>query len=951
MRPNLLIILLLVNIAGAQPYVVSTFAGGSPPPTPNAATAFSLGIPARVALDPAGNFYFGADNMILKVDRNGSLTVVAGAARPGCAGDGGPAVNAQVKQPEGIAFDIHGNLYFADSLCNVIRRIDLTGNIKTFAGTGFAGVSGDGGPATSAGLNTPVGIAFDTADNLYIADSGNRLVRRVLAGDGSIATFAGTGLLGASTDGVPATKSVLTTPVDVAFDSDGNLYIADMNGEVVRMVNPQGIINTFAGTGVFGTASDSPVPTRSAFEYPSGLAWDIRARDLLISDSYSVRVVSQNGIQTIAGGGGPTAPGLVSGQQALGSAFTSEGIAVDPSSNILIPTHDSRVWRISPAGIATAVAGNGYSAYTGDGGPAKTAQFRPDCVAVDRAQNVYIADQIANVVRKVSAAGTITTVAGTGQAGNSGDGGAAIKAQITPSCVSLDSAGNLFIPDALHSVVRKVSASDGSIATVAGNGSFGIAGDEGPAVQAQLESPVTAVADVRGNLYIGDAGSCTIRRVTPDGLISTIAGHLTQAPPSQRLSTACSSFVSGDGVAATSAALNLPVSVAVDTQNNIWFVDQAVPNPAAPIAGPTPEYIRKITPDGAIHMIAGQGANLADSIPAASSLLPVQATTRLVVDSSGNVYFNDLYRVRKIDTKGTITTVAGDGKPGYTGDGGAAPQAEFWGLSGLAMDTSGDLYIADGGAGAIRLLQPGTAAPPGPSISSVTNAASNQPGAVAPGEIVTIYGSGLGPAVTPPVSAAPNDAGVYPTALSNASVLFNGVPAPMIYVSATQAAAVVPYAVSGASVQVAVQYQGTIGPAVSVPVTPAAPALFTFGAGTGQAAVINQDGSLNGVAHPAPPGSVIVLFATGEGNTAPAGMDGSITGSTPPAPVLPVTVTIGGVSAKVLYAGEAPQEIAGVMQLNVVVPAGITQADAVPVLVQVGNSVSPAGVTIAVGGN
>ena len=201
------------------------------------------------------------------------------------------------------------------------------------------------------------------------------------------------------------------------------------------------------------------------------------------------------------------------------------------------------------------------------------------------------------------------------------------------------------------------------------------------------------------------------------------------------------------------------------------------------------------------------------------------------------------------------------------------------------------------------------------------------------------------------MTAAPNDAGVYPTTLSGASVLFNGVPAPMIYASATQAAAVVPYEVSGASVQVAVQYQSTIGPAVSVPVTSAAPAVFTFGAGTGQAAVINQDGSLNGAAHPAPPGSVIVLFATGEGATAPAGMDGTITGSTPPAPVLPVTVTIGGVTAKVLYAGEAPQEIAGVMQLNVVVPAGVTPADAVPVLVQVGNSVSPAGVNIAVGGN
>lgn len=950
MRPSLLIILPLVITAGAQPYVISTIAGGSPPPTPNAATAVSTGIPGRIAMDTAGNIYFGGGSMIFKLDPSGMLTVAAGTSRPGCTGDGGQAVSAQLKKAEGIAFDTRGNLYFADSLCNAVRRIDPAGNIKTVAGSGPAGASGDGGPATSARLSAPIGIAFDAAGNLYIADSGNHVVRRVTAADGSIGTFAGTGGTGAGADNVAATQSSLATPVDVAFDADGNLYIADRDNELVRMVNPKGVISTLAGTGVFGAGSDSPDPTRSAFEFPSGLAWDPRSRSLFITDSYSVRVVSQNGIRTVAGGGGVSAPVLAEGQQALGTSMTSDGIALDATGNLFVATRDARIWQISPTGVAKAVAGNGFSAYTGDGGPALAAQFRPSCVAADRAQNVYVADQAANVVRRISATGTITTVAGSGKAGNNGDGGPATKAQITPSCVSVDKTGNLYIPDAVHSVVRKVSAADGTITRVAGNGSFGIAGDDGPAAQAQLESPVTTAADFSGNLFIGDAASCTIRQVTPDGLIHTIAGRLTQ--PKQKISTACFSFISGDGIAATSAGLNAPVSLFVDAQNNIWFVDQGIPNPDSPIAGPTPAYIRKITPDGAIHMVAGQGSNAGDNIPAASAGLPAQTTTSLVADAAGNVYFNDANRVRKIDTKGVLTTVAGDGKPGYSGDGGAALQAEFWGISDVAADTSGNLYVADAGAGAIRLLRPGTPPPPsGPVISSVTNAASNQPGAVAPGEIVTVYGSGLGPAGAVPITSAPGADGVYPTALSGTSVLFNGTPAPMIYTSATQAAAVVPYEVSVGSVQVSVRYQGVAGQAIAVPVAAAAPALFTFGSGTGQAAAVNEDGTPNGTAHPAAPGSIVILFATGEGATSPAGVNGTVTGTILPQPVLPVTVTIGGIIANVLYAGEAPLEIAGVMQLNVAVPAGVAAGDAVPIVVKVGDSVSPAGVTIAVRGN
>ena len=246
--------------------------------------------------------------------------------------------------------------------------------------------------------------------------------------------------------------------------------------------------------------------------------------------------------------------------------------------------------------------------------------------------------------------------------------------------------------------------------------------------------------------------------------------------------------------------------------------------------------------------------------------------------------------------------------------------------------------------GAIRVLESQAAA--SVKIGSVVNAGSNLAGPVAPGEIVTIYGSGFGPAQG--VSNAPDANGLYEGAVAQTSVLFNGTPGPMIYSYPGQAAAVVPYEVTGASVQVAVQYKGVTSTGVTVLLTSANPALLTPGNGTGQAAAVNQDASINGPGHPAPVGSIVLLYATGEGQTSPAGMDGQLTGAPPPKPLLPVTVSIGGQNARVGYAGEAPGEIAGVMQLNVQIPSGIQTGNAVPVVVKVGTASSPAGVTIAV---
>jgi uncharacterized protein (TIGR03437 family) len=232
-------------------------------------------------------------------------------------------------------------------------------------------------------------------------------------------------------------------------------------------------------------------------------------------------------------------------------------------------------------------------------------------------------------------------------------------------------------------------------------------------------------------------------------------------------------------------------------------------------------------------------------------------------------------------------------------------------------------------------------------VSAVANAASNITGSVAPGEIVVLFGSGLGP---PQLTQCPvTNLGNIGTQCAGTTVSFNGTPAPIIYTWATQIASIVPYSVSGTTAQATVTYQGQTTPAFTVNVASVAPGLFTLDStGKGQAAAVNQDGSINTAGHPAPIGSVISLFATGEGQTSPAGVDGQPAQIPLPHPLAPVTVTIGSTTVTPQYTGGAPGEVAGLMQINVQIPSGIQTANVVPVSVQIGNVSSQAGVTIAV---
>jgi uncharacterized protein (TIGR03437 family) len=338
----------------------------------------------------------------------GTITTVAGNGAAAFAGDGGPATAASLNNPVSIAFAPDGGYYIADFLNHRVRRVAADGTITTAAGNGVKGYNGDGGPAINASLNDPTGVAVDSQGNLYVADAANDRIRKV-DGNGMITTIAGTGAGGFGGDGGPATAAMLDCPTRIAFDAFGSLFVADQCNHRIRKIDTNGMINTVAGSGN---------------------------------------------------------------------------------------------------------AGAPFGGFSGDGGAATAAQFKhPTAVTIDRGGNMYITDQLNNRIRRVSRTGTVTTVAGTGMAGYSGDGGPATAAALsTPGSVAVDAAGILYVADNVNHRIRRVGA-DAVITTVVGNGVQSSTGDDGPASAATLNNPFGIAFDPLGNLFIAESGANRIRRV------------------------------------------------------------------------------------------------------------------------------------------------------------------------------------------------------------------------------------------------------------------------------------------------------------------------------------------------------------------------------------------------------------------------------------------------------
>jgi hypothetical protein len=343
------------------------------------------------------------------------------------------------------------------------------------------------------------------------------------------------------------------------------------------------------------------------------------------------------------------------------------------------------------------IAGTGSAGYSGDGGTATSAQLNgPFGIAVDNSGNVYIADRNNNRLRKIDAAGTITTIAGTGTAGYNGDGGLATAAQLNALCgIAVDAAGNIYIADKGNSRIRKINSA-GIITTIAGNSSAGYSGDGGLATSAQINNPRGVAIDAAANIYIADAGNHAVRRIDAGGVITTIAG------------TGTSGF-SGDGGPAISAQLYGPYSVIPDMLGNIFIAD--VDN----------ERIRKISPTGIISTVAGNGTAgySGDGGPAIAAAL--YEPINIAADSFGSLYVADAWnaRIRKISPSGTITTIAGNGTPGYSGDGGPAIAAQINNPYGITIKANA-LYISENANHRIRYVSNVTSVSTQPQIQSST---------------------------------------------------------------------------------------------------------------------------------------------------------------------------------------------------------------------------------------
>lgn len=569
----------------------------------------------RLVVDTAGDLYLDEQRRIWKLDTSGNLTIVAGTGVPGYSGDGGPAVNAQINDSAGVALDSAGNLYIADTYNHRIRKVDTAGIITTVAGNGTAGFSGDGGPATSASMRLPKGVAVDTAGNLYIADTYNHRIRKVDTA-GVITTVAGTGVGGHSGDGGPATSArIWITHGGLAVDSAGNIYINQTNR--IRKVDTAGIITTVAGTGIHGFSGDGGPATSAQLNNAVDVSVDGNDR-LLIADYYNFRIrridtagiidtIAGNGTVNYFGDGVPAIDALLDDAEAVTLA--------EDGSLYIVDEPNQRIRKVDTDGIITTVAGSGEFGCCGNGGPATSAKFRyPMDVAVDGDGTFYIADWYNKIVRKVDTDGIITRYAGTGWTGCTGDGGLAINARLfRPRSLALDADGNLYIADEGCHCVRKVDTS-GVITTVAGTGVYGDSGDGGPAVDAAVGIPRGVETDDAGNLYIVTPYSHRVRKVDTAGIITTVAG------------TGIRGF-SGDGGPATSARLSYPPKVDIDAAGNLYIADASN------------QRVRKVDTAGIITTVAGMGYALVDSGDGGPPLDAGFASLRdVAVDDAGNLY-------------------------------------------------------------------------------------------------------------------------------------------------------------------------------------------------------------------------------------------------------------------------------------------------------------------------
>jgi uncharacterized protein (TIGR03437 family) len=568
-----------------------------------------------MAVDSAGNVYVSDyfNNRIWKITASGVVTVLAGTGQQGYTGDNGPATQAQLGSPTGVAVDSSGNVYIADNLNGRIRKVTPGGTITTICGGG-TNYSGEGVAALSVQIPQPTRLTFDSAGNLYYSEYFQRV--RKISSAGIVNTVAG-GIFGFGGDGGPATAAAITWPRGIALNSSGALFIADLGDARIREVTPNGLINSIAGNNAFRVTPNGTLATLAWLDGPDAVALDASG-NLYIADYNAgrIRKVTPGGLFSTIGGG-------PAGESFTGSALTfyiesPSALAFDPSGNLFVG-EIGYLTKIAPNGNLSIVAGHYGCDYSKPNPPAGTlATAVSICsvegVAPDGQGNVYFTE--GNRLWKVLANGTISVVAGNVQGGSSGDGGAAGSALLSnPEQIVFDSTGNLYIADAGNNKIRKINPS-GVISTVAGTGTPGFAGDGGLALSAQLAYPAGIAVDSSGNLYISDTNNLRVRKVAANGTISTVAGD-------------GNSGNNGDGGAAVNATFGLPYQLAVSPGGTLYIADYEE------------NRVRAVLPSTATFQVAPStltfSATAGGAAPSAQTVNLSSSVPGLVFTASSNV--------------------------------------------------------------------------------------------------------------------------------------------------------------------------------------------------------------------------------------------------------------------------------------------------------------------------
>ncbi len=770
--PGFLALILVAVVTPAQ-NVVSTIVGG-------AATGPGDGGSASLAFlnKPTGVTCVGSpcsliivdqsDQRIRKVDTKGLISTIAGTGIAGY--QDGPAAQAQFNFPESAKVDANGNIYVTEVLGHTVRKIDTAGNVTTIAGiSGKDGDSGDGCPATAATFHQLYGVAIDAGGNVYVSDSQASRVRRITT-SGCIATILGNGTAGFAGDGTA--NGTLNSPQGLAYDSNADvLYVADTSNHRIRMLTKAsaggGLVNTFAGCGTPGTSgcsnsiSTSTTATKATLFLPQDVAVGpdgIYILDVVqLPGGFSTLIyrVDNTGTMTL----------LYSLSSSSNSAgFLGSALTVVSQTQIYVSevlyTRTIQLLNGNPSGSQTYAGGgllDGVPAVTaGVIGPVATCPLNPSVpcmpagIRTDSLGNIYISDFGENRVRKIDTSGNITTVAGNGILASRGDGGSALLASLAgPLGLDFDGAGNLYIAESFGNRVRMVSAATGNISTFAGTGgvvgcsqtSGPCGGDGGPATSATIANPTSvAVNRSTGAVYIVDNGNDRIR-VVNSGVISTYAGTA--------VGTLCNggSLSCGDGGPATSAELAGPVDIVLDGSGNLYIAERFVQvSLTIAYAG---ARIRKVDTSGKISTIAGNG--LFDGSGEGSAALSASLGTPsgLAIDpNNGNLYVSDDRNQRILRVTGTVTRLVGNGASGFNGDGAAPINTQIQRPQGLALDAGGNLLFWDTGNNRIRKVPGiGTANPETMLASSGNHQTANvtQPPQPLPNKLSVVVLNGSSP--------------------------------------------------------------------------------------------------------------------------------------------------------------------------------------------------------------